>query len=133
MNKNAVLMITLPAAALMVALFALAFDGVVGAASNAPGGLSVQTNNDNYIPGRAALRATINQETGEVEIGVSASSSPLDAELENALRRDTVGLKQVFHPDGSVSVNLEGRFQNVLIPHCRQTIWYFPPGPGRWY
>jgi hypothetical protein len=89
----------------------------MGAASDTRGNLSVRDNNEYSTPGRAALRAKINQETGEIEVGVATSSARLDAELENALRRDTEGLKQVFHPDGSVSVNLEGRFQNVYMTH----------------
>ena len=39
----------------------------------------------------------------------------MDAETQNALRRDTEGLKKTYHPDGAVSIHLQGRFQNVSV------------------
>lgn len=67
------------------------------------------------IPGHAAMRATINPETGEREISAGPPTLALDPETQNALRRDTEGLKRVYHPDGSVSVNLQGRFQSASV------------------
>jgi hypothetical protein len=66
-------------------------------------------------PGAAALRATINPETGAVEISHNAPKSTLDIQTLEALRRDTEGLKPVYHSNGAVSVNLEGRFQSVSV------------------
>jgi len=66
-------------------------------------------------PGSAQLRATINPETGEVEVSTVPSVMTLDAETLHSLRRDTEDLKQVYHPDGSVSVHLQGRFHNVSV------------------
>ena len=66
-------------------------------------------------PGTAALRATINPETGEIEISSKAPESTLDIQTVESLRRDTEGLKPVVHPNGAVSVNLEGRFQSVSV------------------
>lgn len=66
-------------------------------------------------PGSAALRATINPETGGVEVSTIQLPMAMDAETQNALRRDDEGLVQVYHPNGAVSVNLEGRFQNVSV------------------
>ena len=66
-------------------------------------------------PGSAALRATINSETGAVEVSTVSSYAPLDAETQNALRRDSEGLTPVYHPDGSVSVHLQGRLQSVSV------------------
>lgn len=67
-------------------------------------------------PGTASLRAFIDPETGELAMGmVPAGEEALDADTQNALRRDTEGLEQVRHADGSVSMDLQGRFQNVSI------------------
>jgi hypothetical protein len=74
----------------------------------------------NFAPGEAALRARINPETGQVEVtSVPAAGSStqlaLDPATANALRRDDEGLKKVFHADGSVSIDLQGRFQSVSV------------------
>jgi hypothetical protein len=67
-------------------------------------------------PGTAAMRAYLNPETGRIETGpVPLSDAALDPETENALRRDSEGLVEVRHADGSVSIDLQGRFQNVSI------------------
>ncbi len=67
------------------------------------------------MPGAAALRATINPETGAIEISSKAPKTTLDIQTLESLRRDTEGLKEVVHPNGAVSVNLEGRFQSVSV------------------
>ena len=71
--------------------------------------------NPGLTPGSAALRATIDPETGGVKISAAPSAMPLDAETQNALRRDSEGLTQVYHANGAVSSNLQGRFQNVSV------------------
>ena len=75
----------------------------------------IVTEDTGLRPGSAALRATINPETGMVEISHKAPKSTLDAQTLEALRRDTDGLTPVHHPNGAVSVNLEGRFQSVSV------------------
>lgn len=73
------------------------------------------------IPGHAAMRAYLNPETGELEVGVApANEADLDADTQNALRRDTEGLLQVHHADGSVSMDLQGRFQSVSVVRTNQ-------------
>jgi len=66
-------------------------------------------------PGSAAMRATINPETGELEIRAGRPPLTLDPATHEALRRDDEGLEEVFHPDGSVSVDLKGRFQSASV------------------
>ena len=66
-------------------------------------------------PGSAAMRATINPETGELEIRAGGPPLSLDPATREAMRRDDEGLQQVFHPDGSVSVDLKGRFQSASV------------------
>jgi hypothetical protein len=67
-------------------------------------------------PGSAAMRAYVNPETGALEVGVAPVNSPaLDPDTENALRRDASGLVERRRADGSVSMNLQGRFQSVSV------------------
>lgn len=72
---------------------------------------------DATTPGTAALRAYLNPETGKVDVGVSAVAPEFDPYTENALRRDTSGLTEVRHADGTVSLDLQGRFQSVSVTH----------------
>jgi hypothetical protein len=113
-----VVSILLAAALLATALFALNLTRTEGSSSGAALA-SEDYSSPRLAPGEAALRATINPETGRVEVSTVGSNAlatvSLDAATTEALRRDTEGLKQTFHPDGSVSVNLEGRFQNVSV------------------
>ena len=64
-------------------------------------------------PGTAGMRYSLN--TGEEVLGAAQAPLELDEETRNALRRDEEGLVPVTHPDGSVSVHLQGRFQSASI------------------
>lgn len=87
--------------------------GIMGSNTNEPATTAAAAEN---APGTASLRAFIDPETGELAMGmVPAGEEALDADTQNALRRDTEGLEQVRHADGSVSMDLQGRFQNVSI------------------
>lgn len=72
-------------------------------------------------PGTSALRAAIDPETGSLVIGPGATglSGDLDkaqsAELARMLSRSDEGLIPVTHPDGRVSVHLEGRFMSTSV------------------
>lgn len=120
MKRAALLVVSilLAAALLATALFALNLTRTAGS-SSAAALTSEGSSGPSLAPGEAALRAKINPETGRVEVSTVPSNTPatvsLDAATAEALRRDTKGLKQTFHPDGSVSVHLQGRFQNVSV------------------
>jgi hypothetical protein len=110
--------ILLAAVLLATALFALNLTKTAGSSSSAALA-SENSSSPGLAPGEAALRATINPETGRVEVSTIPSGAlatvSLDAATAEALRRDTEGLKQTFHPNGSVSSHLQGRFQNVSV------------------
>ncbi len=76
-----------------------------------------RTADPGLAPGTAAMRAYLNPETGRLDVGAgpAAAAESLDPSTENALRRDATGLVEVHHPDGSVSVDLQGRFQSVAV------------------
>ena len=77
---------------------------------------AVTTNSE--APGTASMRAYLDPETGKVSVGVMTSSpEELDADTQNALRRDTEGLQLVRHADGSESMDLQGRYQSVSMVH----------------
>ena len=64
--------------------------------------------------GSAALRVAIDPETGTLVPDHNPIKS-LDPDLQNMLSRSTAGLKEVVHPDGHVSVDLEGRFMSATL------------------
>lgn len=67
------------------------------------------------VAGSAALRATLNPETGRLDIGARGATLVLDPETREALRRDNEGLVEIYHPNGAVSVHLQGRFQHASV------------------
>ncbi len=70
------------------------------------------------VSAASAMRATIDPETGELTVGVAPLGEiELDPDTQNALRTDTEGLVQVYHADGSVSVDMQGRMQSVSVVH----------------
>ena len=66
-------------------------------------------------PGTAAMRASIDPETGELIQGHSPATKADNPELQNMLSRSTEGLVEEHHPDGRVHVDLQGRFQSASV------------------
>ena len=107
-------------AVFVIAAFAVTGFAVYSAIGHPGAGSTVETaaveSTDQPAPGSAALKAYLNPETGEIEVGASAGAEAnLDPDTQNALRRDDEGLVKVRHADGSVSMDLQGRFQSVSI------------------
>lgn len=105
-------------AAFLIAVFALAgffVYSTTGHAGHAAATVAV-TPADQTAPGSAALKAYLNPETGEIEVRASTSADvSIDPETQNALRRDDDGLVKIRHADGSVSMDLQGRYQSVSV------------------
>lgn len=55
------------------------------------------------------------QQTGGVRPLTQAEAQKLAAELKTLISRSTDGLKSVKHADGSVSIDLQGRFRSVAV------------------
>jgi hypothetical protein len=105
---------TIVAVAIIIGVLALA--GMFMSPSGIPQTTATIVAAEESAPGTASLRAVIDPETGELAMGmVPAGEEALDADTQNALRRDSEGLVQVRHADGSVSMDLQGRFQNVSV------------------
>jgi len=67
-------------------------------------------------PGASAMRVYLDPETGAVSSVPTADATfEIEAALDNALRHDTEGLAQVTHGDGAVSINLDGRYNDVVV------------------
>ena len=57
----------------------------------------------------------VDSQTGEIQPLTPQEAAKLAAGLKPMLNQSTEGLVQVQHPDGSVSVDLQGRFQDVTV------------------
>jgi hypothetical protein len=57
----------------------------------------------------------VNNQTGEFRPLTPEEQQQVGDGMKNMLSQSDEGLKQVQRPDGSVSMNLEGRFQNVSV------------------
>jgi len=66
--------------------------------------------------GTAGLRVYLDPETGDLQAGPAAVADiELDADTQNAVRRDTEGLEMVRHANGAISMNLQGRYESVAM------------------
>lgn len=65
-----------------------------------------------YVGGQ---RVQIDPQTGQVKPLTPDEARRLAGALKELANQSAEGLKQVRHPDGTVSMDLEGRFQNVAI------------------
>lgn len=68
-------------------------------------------------PAMSGLRVMIDPETGQMVVPPAAErhKMALSPAMQNALSRSDEGLPTVVLPDGTVMVNLQGRFQNLLF------------------
>ncbi len=75
---------------------------------------SSTNSSSNEGSGSAGMMAYVDPETGAISMApVPNNELEFDADTQNALRRDTEGLEIIRHADGSESIDLQGRFQNV--------------------
>lgn len=83
--------------------------------------LPARTEGTPQEPATAAMRASIDPETGELIVGTGQRAIPGvpdkadDVAIEEMLSRSDEGLEAVRHPDGRVSVHLKGRFMNASL------------------
>lgn len=70
---------------------------------------------DGLPVGAAAMRVAIDPETGALVIAPISADKALSPTVANMLSRSSEGLVEVHHPDGHVSVDLQGRFQSVSL------------------
>lgn len=72
--------------------------------------------NKNYVTVKVAGRdVQVDSQTGQIQELTPEEAQKLAAGLKPMLNKSSEGLVEVQHPDGSVSMDLEGRFQNVAV------------------
>ena len=80
----------------------------VNSASSEPG--------KKYVTVKVAGRdIQVDPQTGQIRPLTPEEAKQLGDGLKTMLNKSTDGLVQVKHPDGSVSMDLQGRFQNVAL------------------
>jgi hypothetical protein len=62
----------------------------------------------------------VDSQTGEIKPLTQEEAQTLAAGLKDMVNQSTEGLEQVRHADGSVSMDLKGRFQNVSVARVNQ-------------
>ena len=72
--------------------------------------------NRNYVTMKVGGQDVhVDTQTGEIQPLTPEEAAKLAEGLKPMLNQSTDGLVQVQHPDGSVSVDLQGRFQDVTV------------------
>lgn len=66
-------------------------------------------------PARAGMVVGVDPETGQLGMPTAGQMAELSAQEQSMISRSGEGLVQVHHPDGSVSINLQGRFQELVF------------------
>lgn len=75
----------------------------------------------NYVTVKVAGRnVEVDPQTGQIKPLTPQEAKQLAEGLKVMLNRSTEGLVQVQEPDGSVSMDLQGRFQNVAVAKVNQ-------------
>jgi hypothetical protein len=70
----------------------------------------------NYLKVKVAGQdVLVDPQTGQMKELTPEEAQKMAAGLKQMLNQSTEGLEQVHHADGSVSVDLKGRFQNVTV------------------
>jgi len=64
---------------------------------------------------RAGAQLPLDSQTGQVRPLTQEEAQRLAEGIKQVLNQSTDGLQSVHHADGSVSVNLQGHFQNVAV------------------
>ena len=105
---------------IIVAVFALGATAAVSLRSRQVKPVTPQQNKAQTSDGRANLRyqvggVPIDPQTGLVRPLTQEEAQRIAAGIKELVNQSTDGLQQVKQADGSVSMDLQGRFQNVAV------------------
>lgn len=106
------------AVAIVMAVLALGAMAAVSMRSQAKDANALQTNADtraNANPRMNAQPAPFVVQTAQIKPLTQEEAQKLAEGLKKLVNQSTDGLQQVRHSDGSVSMDLEGRFQSVAV------------------
>ena len=78
-------------------------------------------NKSNFVKVKVAGQdVEVDSQTGKIRPLTPEEAQKLAAGLKDMVNQSTEGLEQVQHEDGSVSMDLKGRFQNVTVARVNQ-------------
>jgi hypothetical protein len=78
-------------------------------------------NKSNFVTVKVAGQdVQVDGQTGQIKSLTPEEAQKLAAGLGDMVNQSTEGLEQVQHEDGSVSMDLKGRFQNVTVARVNQ-------------
>ncbi|MEP6819057.1 MAG: hypothetical protein ABJA18_05950 [bacterium] len=106
---------------IILAVFALGAMAAVSLRANGMKNSTPQPNNAQTSDARATQRfrvgapVPLNPQTGQIRPLTQEEAQRLAADLKQLVNQSTDGLQSVRHADGSVSMDLQGRFQNVAV------------------
>jgi len=111
--------------AILLALASAAASAAPGPNSTTPSGADASasaasqpavTKHRNYVTANSAgMVVVVDRETGGTRALTAEEAQHLAEGIQQLLDQSTDGLVQVQHADGSVSMDLQGRFQNVML------------------
>jgi len=82
---------------------------------------AANTSKANFVTVKVAGQdVQVDSQTGQIKALTPEEAQKLAAGLAVMVNQSTDGLVQVQHDDGSVSMDLEGRFQNVTVARVNQ-------------
>jgi hypothetical protein len=80
-----------------------------------------QSANRNYVTVKVAGRdVQVDSQTGQIKELTPEEAQKLAAGLKQVINQSTEGLVQVEQPDGSVTMELDGHFQNVAVARVNE-------------
>jgi hypothetical protein len=79
------------------------------------------TKNSNFVKVKVAGHdVEVDSQTGKMKPLTPEEAQKLAAGLKQMVNQSTEGLEQVHHADGSVSIDLQDRFQNVTVARVNE-------------
>jgi len=73
-----------------------------------------------YVNARVAAQDLQVPQNGRIRPLTQEEAAQLAQKLKGLLNKSTDGLEQVHHQDGSISMDLQGRFQNVTVARVNE-------------
>jgi len=108
--------VTVTVAILLIAVAAITVLAKQLTSANASPSRSASSEAPKYVTVKVAGQdVQVDPQTGQIKPLSPEEAKRLADELKPVLNRSTDGLNQVRHGDGSLSMDLQGRFQNVVV------------------
>jgi hypothetical protein len=100
---------------IIVAIFGLGATAAVSLRAKRPVSNTQTINTNTNLRSRVGSSVPLDPQTGQVRPLTQEEAQRLADGLKQLANQSTDGLQSVRHADGSVSIDLQGRFQNVAV------------------